>query len=154
MLEVLVSLAVIAISMLGAANLQLNSLKMSKSAANRTQAIFLATEIGERIEANKTGAIAGAYVSSSTTAAPPSVGSDCKAVSCNPVQLAAYDIAQWNTRIGNTLKSATWDITNTIAAPSTYNIVIRWRDRRDRTIYGSAGELDDLQYVATRVIQP
>lgn len=53
MIEVLVALLILAIGLLGMASLQTTSLKLTSGSENRTQAIFLADDLIERIRANR-----------------------------------------------------------------------------------------------------
>jgi len=59
LVEVLIALLVLSIGMLGIAALYLESLRASRSALVRTQAVTLAADIGDRIRANRD--TAGAY---------------------------------------------------------------------------------------------
>ena len=61
LIEVLVSLLVLSIGLLGLAALQATSLKANHGAYNRGQAIFLAYDIMDRMRANRTEALAGNY---------------------------------------------------------------------------------------------
>src|SRR6185295_1538044 len=61
MIEVLVSLVVLSIGLLGVAALQLTSLRSNHSSAMRSQATFLAYDIIDRMRANRAAAIAGKY---------------------------------------------------------------------------------------------
>jgi Tfp pilus assembly protein PilV len=60
---------------------QSSSLQYTKAAAFRTQAVYLATEIGERMQANKTAAVGGKLL---PTAAGRHSRTDCTAALCSP----------------------------------------------------------------------
>jgi type IV pilus modification protein PilV len=65
MLEILITLVIVATALFGTAGLQTYALLVGKDGQNRTQAIFLATDLLDRIEANKssiTGSVAGNYI--------------------------------------------------------------------------------------------
>lgn len=131
MIEILITLVLVAIAMLGTAGLQLNALRLNKGSQSRTQAIFLTSDIVERMEANKAGAIAGNYALP-IASAPAAVSTDCASAICDPSNLAAWDRSQWGNNIANLLPQASWSITQTVAGnPSTYRIVISWVDRID-----------------------
>lgn len=150
MLEVLITLVVVAIALLGTAGLQLNAMRMNKGAEFRTQAIFLASDIAERMEANKTEAILGTYAVAATSAVGAAV-TNCAAAACNSAGLAAWDINQWGTAISNVLPQPNWSITQTVAGnPSTYSILISWTDRSPTSTVNSGGIIDT--YTATRTI--
>jgi type IV pilus assembly protein PilV len=160
MIEVLISLVLIAVAMFGHAGLQLNAMKFAKGGASRTQAVFLSNELAERMEANKAGAHAGNYVVAGVSSTPATSASDCMATACNSSALAAYDLAEWTTRIAATLPGSSWQITQptvgtATGAPSTYTILVNWQDRRantNTTSYETAGTTETLSLTTTRVI--
>ena len=156
MVEILVTLVIIATALLGTAGLQVYAMKVNKGSHIRTQAVFLASDIAERMEANKAAAVAGAgnnYEVATATAAS-TVTNDCGANACNSADLADWDISQWeNAIIALGLPQATWQITQTtVGNPSTYSIVISWTDRRTNTQYATAGTGETFSYTATRTI--
>ena len=156
MIEVLISLVLIAVAMLGQAGLQANALRFSKSGALRMQAVFLSNELAERMESNKTGAIAGGYVVATASSTVLTSSNDCMATACASDALASYDLAEWTTRVAATLPSATWQVTQTTTGnPSTYSIVVSWQDRRadsTRTTYSTTGTTETFTVTTSRVI--
>lgn len=152
MIEVLISLVVIAIALLGAAALQLQALKMGKGAATRMHAVTLAVEIAERMEANKSAAVSGSYaVALSTTAR--TVAKDCVSSTCSATELATADLGAWEARLIAALPSASWAITNTTTGnPSTYQIVVNWQDRRENTTYSTTGTSETYSYTSTKTV--
>jgi type IV pilus assembly protein PilV len=154
MIEVLISLVLIAVAMLGAANLQLQALKLGKGAAFRMHALTLAMEIGERMEANKTGAVTSPspYETATSTAAR-TVGKDCTGVPCTATELANFDLGSWESSLVTNLPAASWSITNTTPGnPSTYSIVVSWTDRRDSNTYATTGTTEAFSYTAVRTV--
>ena len=156
MIEVLISLVLIAVAMLGQAGLQANALRFSKSGALRMQAVFLSNEMAERMEGNKAGAIAGNYVIGSASSTVLTSATDCMSAPCSSSVLAAYDLAEWTARVSAVLPSATWQITQTTTGnPSTYSVVITWQDRRadsTRTTYSTTGTTETFTVTTSRVI--
>ena len=156
MIEVLISLVLIAVTMLGQAGLQANALRFSKSGSLRMQAVFLSNEMAERMEGNKAGAIAGNYVIGSASSTVLTSATDCMSAPCSSSVLAAYDHAAWTTRVSAVLPSATWQITQTTTGnPSTYSVVITWQDRRadsTRTTYSTTGTTETFTVTTSRVI--
>ena len=59
LLEVMIALLILSIGLLGIAALQANSLKVNHGAYQRSQAIFLAYDMMDRLRANRTAALAG-----------------------------------------------------------------------------------------------
>lgn len=126
MIEVLVTLAIIATALLGTAGLQAHALKTSKGSEFRNQAIFLSADIVERMEANKLGAIAGGYV---VAAGPGAVSNACDvSAACAPPALAAYDLSNWQAAVA-ALPSGVGVITGVAGSPVTYTITVSWTDR-------------------------
>lgn len=150
MFEILVTLSIVTIWLLATAGVQSSSAKLNKAAQYRTQAVIVATDIGERIEANKTGAASGAYAcSSSSTACIPPAGTSpsCTAASGR----AACDLWEWATRVVAVLPadaSTTSIVWNSGVTPQTYTITIGWNDRGDSRTTGSA-EASTYQSVKT-----
>lgn len=154
MIEILVTLTVTAVALLGAAGLQMRALRTGQSSQARTQAILMASDMAERMEVNKTAAVAGSYAYTSGTSIPSPT--DCSTTNCSSAQLAQYDLSQWNTQIQALLpQSTSWSVTTSGASnPITYDIIINWTDRRENVTYDSAvtGTGDQQSYTATRTI--
>lgn len=148
MLEILITLVIISIALLGTAGLQVYAMRVNQGGQFRTQAVFLASDMAERMEANKAAAVAGNYVLALTSTSSVAA-TNCAAAACDSTNLASWDISQWGQAIGNLLPQATWQITQTTAGnPSTYSIVINWTDRSSNT--ASHGET--FSYTATRTV--
>ena len=150
MLEVLVSLILVALTMLGQAGLQASALKLSKGAASRMQAVMLTDEIAERIENNKVGDYS---LSSATTASAAST--NCMTSNCSSSQLASYDLAAWTTRATTSLVNPAWSITKSGTNPATYTIFLSWQDRRDNakaTTYTTTGTSETFSITSTKVV--
>jgi type IV pilus assembly protein PilV len=156
MIEVLISLVLIAVAMLGQAGLQANALRFGKSGALRMQAVFLSNELAERMESNKAGAIAGNYAIATASSTVLTSATDCMVSACSSSVLAAYDLAEWTARATATLPSASWQVTQTVTGnPSTYTIVVNWEDRRadaSKTTYSTTGTTETFTVTSSRVI--
>ncbi len=140
LVEVLVSLLVIAGGLMGIAGVQSVSLRNNQASYFRTQAITASADMVERMRANKIGVEAGAYdnVTGSAT-------SSCFTVAgCTPAQLAAQDVLDWTTHIESVLPEATAvvciDSTGDDGEPGSedcdgsgriYAVKIWWDDDRD-----------------------
>ena len=114
LVEVLISVLILSVGLLGASGLQLRGLDANRNAFFRTEATYLASDIADRIQVNKTTTYSD--VALTTT---PAVVTDCTANNCSPTQMAAYDTAQWLCSINSI--NATNDSTYT--ACSNLNIV-------------------------------
>lgn len=152
MLEILVTLFLLTMWLLASAGVQSASLQFNKAAQFRTQAVYFATDIAERMQANKTGATGGNYVFSGPVDGTPT---DCTTATspCSPVQLAAFDLDEWSDRVYAVLPGATATITNITAGnPATYQIVITWVDRRADRTYSTTGTTESFSYTATKTV--
>lgn len=100
LVEVLISLLVFAVGLLGMAGVQLAAKKNSHEALQLSIATGLARDITERIHSNP-GQL-GQYLVEDITG-PAAVAKNCASTAsipgshslCNPVELAAYDLADW-----------------------------------------------------------
>jgi len=120
MVEVLVSLLVISLGLLGLAALQSTSMKSTHSAYLRTQATQYAHDILDRMRANREAARAGAYDLALGDAAPV----------CNS---GAYDLedcsrAEWRADVSN-LPGGTGSIAYN-AGTQFVTVVVQWNDER------------------------
>lgn len=152
MIEILITLVIIATALLGTAGLQIYAMKAGKSSDVRTQAVFLAADFAERLEANKIAAVAGNYVVAASSAAS-TTAFDCSANTCSPVDLATWDISQWESAIATAgLQSPSWEVVQTVAGnPSTYQIRISWTDRDSQKVTATTrGET--FSFIASRTV--
>lgn len=110
LIEVLVSLLVLAIGLLGLAMLQTTGLHFTTNSYSRTQATYLAYDLAERMRANVTGFVAGNYdvnaakagliassidYSCNQTHSCTCQSSSSTPTTCDPATLAKYDLGQW-----------------------------------------------------------
>lgn len=102
MIEVLIAVLLLAIGVLGIAATQMISFQTNQSAYARSQAIYLATDIFDRIRANPEGYQSTSVYDSVDSLASEDVPSDPNCIDsnggCTPVQMARYDVREW---IGN-----------------------------------------------------
>jgi type IV pilus assembly protein PilV len=151
MIEVLVSMLIIAMWLLASAGMQVGMFKLQKSADFRLRAIVLATELGERMEANSTAAKNGGYVLSAGATVNAPI--DCAKAACSPADLASYDLQQWSARVRSALIVETFTVTKvTTAALATYNIHISWKEPRGRQTYSTSGTTESASYVTIKVV--
>lgn len=130
MVEVLVALIVLGVGMLGMASLYVTTLRANSSAQSRTQAVNLASDIADRIRANRT-AIA-AYRTASTAGANHNCTDTAAtaATNCSPADMAAHDILQWKQDLARALPgNPNGNITvDNGASPAIYTITISWTE--------------------------
>ena len=163
MIEILVTLAIISLALLGTAGLQAYSMKLNQGGQFRTQAVFLAADLAERMEANKAAAVAGSYVLA-TSGSANALSTACSDAACGAAALATFDLSQWQNAVAASLPQATWAVAQTVAGnPTTYTITISWVDRQGETTYeafnagqpwgsNAAGTGERFFYTATRTL--
>ncbi|MEP6789881.1 MAG: type IV pilus modification protein PilV [Ramlibacter sp.] len=155
LIEVLVTLMIISLAMLGAVGLQAQALRLNQGGQSRSQAVYLASDLAERIEANKGAAVLAGSYEVALTSTRPSPSAACTVGSCTEDQLADYDLAQWGIAVFDSLPQASWEVVRTVSAtdPSTfqYQIKIYWVDRGTNATGTSSA--DTFSYIATRFVR-
>jgi len=163
MIEVLVTLLIISLALLGTAGLQAYSMRLNQGGQLRTQAVVLGADLAERIEANKVSAVAGGYVLANGNVAN-ALSTACLDAPCPPAALAAFDLSQWQNAVAATLPQSSWTVAQTIGDnPSVYTITVSWVDRLSDTTTAAfdntaqtgsnaAGTGERFFYTATRTI--
>jgi type IV pilus assembly protein PilV len=126
MVEILVTIFVMAIGLLGLAGLQAGSLKSNTSAYTRSQAQLLAYDMLDRLRANREGVANGVYDDlMATTPSDP----NCILSGCSVAQMAQHDAYEWSTRLAQLLPSGTGTVTGT-GTGSVFTITVMWDDER------------------------
>jgi len=152
LIEVLITMFVIAIALLGTAALQAYAMKINQGGQFRGQAVLLGVDLLERIEANNPAAIKGQYVAvlPDTAKAP-----DCISSPCSADQMAAYDLGEFQEALQQQLPDTSATITFTGAGPYTYTVQISWRERAYRaksTKSASDAQTEAFSYTVSRTI--
>lgn len=124
LLEVLVTVVILAIGLLGLAGLQAASLRFNSSANLRSQATNLAYDIVDRMHANRQAARAGNY-DGAIASTPPSC-----AVVVPSGTIAQKDVQAWRNALACTLPFGTGSIART---GNNITIVIQWDDTRGQS---------------------
>jgi type IV pilus assembly protein PilV len=142
LVESLVALLVLSIGLLGIAGLFVESVRSSRSALLRTQAVNLVSDMGDRIRAN---AVAGdAYDSGNYQGGPGIRGCapdlDDEGRGCSPAELAEDDLARWSQAVRDALPTlgdaAPEAIVEYVAPlrsgePERYAVSVSWREPGD-----------------------
>jgi type IV pilus assembly protein PilV len=89
MIEVLVTIVIIAVGVLGTAALQVTTLKNLSSSHSTSIAAMMVDDLGERIRANPDAAASYVHTNAPTTY------TDCSTGGCSNSQLADYDLGTW-----------------------------------------------------------
>ncbi len=120
MIEILISMFVLSVGLLGILNLFLNGTKNTDAAFLRSEATILAYDLADRIRANPS-ATANYSLSAATTLATPA--NDCIQQSCDTVQLAQADLYDWKSQLAQALPSGDATI---VIVPPVATITISW----------------------------
>ncbi|SFN45076.1 type IV pilus modification protein PilV [Marinobacter pelagius] len=141
LIEILVTVFILAIGLLGLAGLILEGMRNNQGAYLRTQASILAYDMADRMRANKDRAsdYAGFSTDGATTTLPDCASED---TGCTPAGQAQVDLVEWTRQIqgvGSDMALLPGGV-GTIqhdAATSRYTITVTWNEvTRD----GDAGE--------------
>jgi type IV pilus assembly protein PilV len=142
--EILFSILILAVGILGVSGLQALSLQQNRSAHFRADALQLGNDILDRIRANPSSTYAPI-----TLVAEPDADKNCVNVECNPVEMAEYDIAQWKCSLNSdddvgdpftlcqsygirgSIPKGAGSITLT---DEVYEVTVQWEDDRKGTI--------------------
>lgn len=113
--EVLITLFVLSLGLLGLAGLQITGLRDNHSAYLRSQATVLGYDMADRLRADRNNALTGAYDIALADASP--TGSS----------LADLEVAQWRTLLGQELPLGTGAV---VRAGSLFTITVQWDDSK------------------------
>lgn len=135
LVEVLVAMFLAALAVLALARAQAAALQALRSSSHQVLALQMATDLAERLRANRAGALpgaAGAY--QFVAAALPADGTDplaslCDgpAAVCSPADLARADVAQWRQLLRRQLPQAAAGV-QIDGGLGLADIWIAWRD--------------------------
>jgi type IV pilus assembly protein PilV len=148
LVEVLVSLVILSIGLLGVAKLMLFSSHANDSAYLRSQATALAYEMLDNMRANKAAALPPAQNYDTTLAAGPvAPGNLCETLTActTPIQLAQYDVYKWKQRLNATagtgaLPNGKGSVTTVLTAPqTTVTIIVSWDDSAAQSVFSPLG---------------
>lgn len=103
LLEVLVALLLSAVALLALAGANATALRLGKMSQHRAHAALLASDMGERLRANKAGFIGDHYSftlawNSQGQVPVPSAACQGTASFCGEADMAALDLAQWRSK--------------------------------------------------------
>lgn len=115
LVEVLIAVLITATGVLGAAALQLNSVKFNQSASTRSSAVFLANDMADRLRSNRGLALLGSYDLAMDADIP--TGDDINLV----------DQREWLTELALRLPAGDGSITRN---GSTFTITVQWNEAR------------------------
>lgn len=110
LVEVLVSILILAIGVIGAAGMQLAATRTTQQSALQTVALQLASEMSDKIRANGAairGRLENPFLSvdynSATQGEPVAPAKLCFGIDCSDRDLAAFDVYEWERRVKSEL---------------------------------------------------
>lgn len=144
LIEVMVSLAVLSIGLLGMAALQGRALQENQGAYLRSQASILAYDMLERLRANKDHAKTGKY-NHSMGASKPKAGQGSA--------MYLVDLNDWLTNLDNNLPSGIGSVGCTTDGTNQCTVVVQWFDNSITEDQNADGVVDDKdKYLQIRLV--
>lgn len=139
LIEVLISLLVLSIGLLGSASLQITGLKLNHSSYLRTQAVVQAHDMADRIRANPAGRAAGLYDHIDGIPQDPK----CVDVDngCTVAQIVQWDAYEWNTRNAEMLPAGHGTVSRN---GGNYVVTLRWDDE-GKGVTGTGCDPDSVE---------
>lgn len=142
LVEVLVSLVVFSLGLLGMAKLVLVTSHSNDSAYLRSQATALAYQILDNMRSNMSAATTNGY--DTALGATPTAPTSCvgNATVCSPAQQAAWDVYSWTQHLnsanslGGGLPSGTGSVVTSATVPVTATITVQWDDSAAQCAFG------------------
>jgi len=133
LIEVLISMLVLAIGLLGLAALQMTTLRQNLSAYHRTQATQSAYDIADRMRANIEEAKLAAdsiYVKKNPASARKQISCITVASPCSPVKMAEQDLFEWHDRLSKVLPNGVGVIESIGSVDQRlFKIKVSWTDK-------------------------
>lgn len=131
LIEVLITLVIVAIGMLGIAALQFRGLQYSGDAFYRSQVNILAYDIADRIRQSGNPPNANAYdVALNNWVVPATRPAGCN----QTVQTVANDVTCWQAQVWDALPPGSIaDVLLTSAAQNIFTVTLTWTDRDGTT---------------------
>lgn len=158
LLEVLISLVIMSVGLLGIAGLMTGTLKTNDSADMRTQATAMAYNIIDRMRANTAGVTDGDYVMAMPAA--PSTATSLPAsctgagAGCTTTTLATYDLDQWEYELAHTLPQGRGSISTTLGpSAATVTVTVLWNDSRANQALGGTPAATTFSLAVSAALQ-
>lgn len=126
LVEIMISLLIVSIGFLGIAALQIKGQQYNHVGYLRTQGVFLAYDIMDRMRINTVAAESGGYAPDPL---PTELTADCdlSTPGCAPSDLATYDLVKWQELVKTTLLNPEIGIIYSTIPVKKYNIRISWQ---------------------------
>ncbi len=129
LIEVLISLIIMSVGMLGIAGLYVLSMQAGRTSQFQHHAVTLAGDVADRIRANPRAAAAYAGAGADNNCVDGGIN-------CTPAEMAANDIFLWDDQAADSLPTGTVAIVfNNGVAPPTYQITVGWEEPGQQLTY-------------------
>jgi type IV pilus assembly protein PilV len=146
LVEVMVTLLIIGVGLLGLLGLQAKSLAGHKDTMDRKAAAEMISQIGERMRANHLGFMDDSYsMAVGTTDSTPTAPSCGTSVNCTSAEIASLDKAVWIANMRKRIpESGAYIVTSSGAGATmvsngfSVRVTIVWREAQDATFTDSA----------------
>lgn len=156
LIEILVSVLVIAFGVLAMAAVQSNSVKFHKTTEYRATATLLAADIADRMRANALGTSSGNYawasgtktyaaLTTTTVGSPISCGTVNAAGSlqpCTAQQIATNDLVDWRNRLRLSLPGASDYVSAYDASQKAVDLWVIWLDPEEKDLSDPTKSID------------
>ena len=156
-IEIMVTVMLLSIGFLAAAQMQIQGMRYSQSAYLQSQAYFMISDMMDRMRGNVAGVLEGAY--DNKAAASNALNPQCGVNFCNEVNLARQDIYDWSTNLfnlrstnnfvpllpGSTANPASAQIIQ--QANGVYSIRVAWNEKIGNVDTAQALQLDFVPWL-------
>jgi len=135
LVEVLVAIVVLSVALVGAAGVQMQSMKFGQVSQQRSTAVQQASGLIERMRANVAGAAAGSYLFDVQYANVPQAMIDMGTIpactaSCSPQDLAKNHLHGWLTSLSQTMPGGRGNVTRVTAVDGApYAVTVMWTEK-------------------------
>lgn len=128
MVEILVTLTIVAFGLLGLLGLQARALTFQKDSFNRKSAAEMVAQLGERMRANHLGFTDGEYdLSFSAAAADPAAINECANIAaCTLQEVARRDLDQWTAELRRRIPASAAYVKYPPADPRLVVVTLAW----------------------------
>ncbi len=136
LIEVLITVVILSVGLLGVVALQAEGLKSGRTAILRNKAVALGADMADRMRSNRVGAIAGEYISAATDQGTNRNCADdldgSPTVACSPAFMADHDLWLWKRVLSDARLGLPGEPTGVIttdgAVVPTFTITVTWTE--------------------------
>ena len=134
LIEMMIALLILAIGLLGQMALQMNSLRANQSSYSRSQAVFVANDIADRMRLNPAAVESGDYDAVDSTNIYADQG--CTASGCSVSEQAKQDMFEWTGDINTIFPDATATVTKNTAITDqdVFLVTIAWNSNAHKNL--------------------